>query len=147
MRPFTLSQGTLERVASEGEGCYRLQLQDDPFQWAVPLTLERERERAGLCEHLPSCPTVAHEVSNPWDFPGKSTGVGGHFRMQGIFPTQGSSCGVLCLLHPQAGSLPAETLTFPFLIKGKDLPLLPYLQLSHNLYLGHQRAPMFRQFR
>ena len=24
----------------------------------------------------------------PWDFPGKSTGVGGHFLLQGIFPTQ-----------------------------------------------------------
>ena len=25
----------------------------------------------------------------PWDFPGKNTGVGGHFLLQGIFPTQG----------------------------------------------------------
>ena len=23
----------------------------------------------------------------PWNFPGKSTGVGGHFLLQGIFPT------------------------------------------------------------
>ena len=27
----------------------------------------------------------------PWDFPGKNTGVGCHFLLQGIFPTQGSS--------------------------------------------------------
>ncbi|KAB0361993.1 hypothetical protein FD754_006149 [Muntiacus muntjak] len=27
----------------------------------------------------------------PWDFPGKNTGVGGHFLLQGIFLTQGSS--------------------------------------------------------
>ena len=27
----------------------------------------------------------------PWDFPGKSTGVGFHFLFQGIFPTQGSN--------------------------------------------------------
>ena len=26
----------------------------------------------------------------PWDFPGKSTGVGCHLLLQGIFPTQGS---------------------------------------------------------
>ena len=26
-----------------------------------------------------------------WDFPGKSTGVGCHFLLQGIFPTQGSN--------------------------------------------------------
>ena len=25
----------------------------------------------------------------PWDFPGKSTGVGCHFLLQGLFPTQG----------------------------------------------------------
>ena len=27
----------------------------------------------------------------PWDFPGKSTGMGCHFLLQGIFPTQGSN--------------------------------------------------------
>ena len=31
-----------------------------------------------------------------WDFPGKSTGVGCHFLLQEIFPTQGSN---LCLPH------------------------------------------------
>ena len=31
----------------------------------------------------------------PWDFLGKNTGVGCHFLLQGIFPTQGSD---LCLL-------------------------------------------------
>ena len=32
-------------------------------------------------------------ASNPmaWDFPGKNTGVGCHFLLQGIFPTQGSN--------------------------------------------------------
>ena len=32
----------------------------------------------------------------PWNFPGKTTGVGCHFLLQGIFPTQASN---LCLLH------------------------------------------------
>ena len=32
----------------------------------------------------------------PWDFPGKDTGVGCHFLLQGIFPTQGSNP---CLLN------------------------------------------------
>ena len=44
-----------------------------------------------------SCPTlatpwmVAHPGSSlcPWDFPGKNTGMGYHFFLQGIFPTQG----------------------------------------------------------
>ena len=32
---------------------------------------------------------------HPWDFPGKNTGVGSHFLLQGIFPTQGSNLGLL----------------------------------------------------
>ena len=39
----------------------------------------------------------------PWDSPGKNTGVGCHFLLQGIFPTQGLN---LCLLHWQKVSLP-----------------------------------------
>ena len=39
---------------------------------------------------------------HPWDFPGKNTGVGCHFHLQGIFLTQGSNSG---LLHWQAGCL------------------------------------------
>ena len=31
----------------------------------------------------------------PWDFPGKSTGVGCHFLLQGTFPTQGLNLGLL----------------------------------------------------
>ena len=32
-----------------------------------------------------------------WNFPGKNTGVGCHFLLQGIFPTQGSNLCLLCL--------------------------------------------------
>ena len=31
----------------------------------------------------------------PWDFPGKHTGVGCHFFLQGIFPTEGLNPGLL----------------------------------------------------
>ena len=31
----------------------------------------------------------------PWDSPGKNTGVGCHFLLQGIFPTQGLNLGLL----------------------------------------------------
>ena len=41
-----------------------------------------------------------------WDSPGKNAGVGCHFLLQGIFPTQGLSPSFLCLLHWQADSLP-----------------------------------------
>ena len=32
---------------------------------------------------------------HPWDFPGKNTGVGCPFLLQGIFTTQGSNLGLL----------------------------------------------------
>ena len=46
----------------------------------------------------------------PWNFPGKITGMGCHFLLQGIFPTQGSNLHLLCLLHWQADSLPLHHL-------------------------------------
>ena len=33
--------------------------------------------------------TVVRQALRPWDYPGKNTGVGCHFLLQGIFPTQG----------------------------------------------------------
>ena len=39
----------------------------------------------------------------PWDYPGKNTGVGCRFLLQGIFLTQGWNP---CLLHWQTGPLP-----------------------------------------
>ena len=41
----------------------------------------------------------------PWDFPGKTTGVGCHFLLQGIFLTHGLNPHLLCLLHWQVDSL------------------------------------------
>ena len=35
--------------------------------------------------------TVACQATLPWDFPGKNTGVGCHFLLQRIFPTQESN--------------------------------------------------------
>ena len=46
----------------------------------------------------------------PWNFPGMNTGLGCHFLFQGIFPTQGSYCHLLHLLHWQADSLPLRHL-------------------------------------
>ena len=38
---------------------------------------------------------MALMLHSPWDFPGKNTGVGCHFLLQGIFLTQGSNPGLL----------------------------------------------------
>ena len=50
--------------------------------------------------------TIPARLLCSWGFPGKNTGVGCHFLLQGNFPTQGSSPHLLCLLHWQADSLP-----------------------------------------
>ena len=51
----------------------------------------------------------------PWDFPGKNTGMGCHFLLQGILLTQGSN---LHLLHWQVDSLPQSHLgTHTYYIK------------------------------
>ena len=50
-------------------------------------------------EDAHSCPTLCNPMEParlpcPWDFPGKNTGVGCHFLLQGIFLTQGSNSGL-----------------------------------------------------
>ena len=65
-----------------------------------------------LCMHaksLQSCPTLYDPMDwspPPWSFPGKNTGVGDHFLLQGIFLTQGLNLSLLCFLDQQVGSLP-----------------------------------------
>ena len=59
--------------------------------------------------------TVAHQAPLSWDSPGKNTGMGCHFLLQGIFLTQGSNPHLLCLLHWQADSLPLVPLGKPML--------------------------------
>ena len=59
----------------------------------------------GCCDYTLACFVLKVKVKvklltslpgffRPLDFPGKSTGVGGHFLLQGIFPTQGSNPGL-----------------------------------------------------
>ena len=57
---------------------------------------------------LQLCPVLCDPVACfcLWDSPGKSTRVGCHRLLQGIFPTQGSNLHLLCLPHWQVGSLP-----------------------------------------
>ena len=49
--------------------------------------------------HLHSCGPQASRLLCPWNFPGKNTGAGCHFLLQGFFPTQGSNPRLLHLLH------------------------------------------------
>ena len=72
--------------------------------------------RLTLCDRMdwsPPCSSV-HGI-----LPVKNTGVGCHFLLQGIFPTQGSDLSLLCLLHWQVDSLPLS-----YLGKGYSLKYL-----------------------
>jgi len=66
------------------------------------------------CVHAQSCPTLCDLMdcssSVHGDSPGKNTGVGCHFFLQGILPTQGSNWH---LLHWQAVSLFLQCLIYP----------------------------------
>ena len=64
-----------------------------------------------------SCPTLCDPMEptrllSPWNFPGKSTEVGCHFLLQGIFPTQGSNPG---LPHYRQALLPSEPPGNPYI--------------------------------
>ena len=50
--------------------------------------------------------TVACQAPLSMEFPGKNTGVGCHFLLQGLFPTQGWNQCLLLLLNWQADCLP-----------------------------------------
>ena len=65
---------------------------------------------AGEGEVAQSCPTLCDPMDcsptrllHPWDSPGKNTGVGYHFLLQGIFPKPG--------IKPGSPALEADALT------------------------------------
>ena len=64
-----------------------------------------------VCAHLLSCVWLfgtpwTSRLLCPWGFPGKNTGVGSHFLLQRILPTQEWNPGLLCLLSRQVNALP-----------------------------------------
>ena len=62
-------------------------------------------------QHFATLWTIAPRFLCPWGFSGKNTGVGCHFLLQGIFPTQRSNPR---LLHWQVDSLPRSHLVSPY---------------------------------
>ena len=113
--------------------------------WATFTSLEEDRCSSRTCGYI--LLVLSHSVvSNslqllglqltwllcPWNFPGKNTGVGRHFLLQGSnIPTQGSNPGLLCLLHCHVGSLPLYHLGSPI----HCILLIIYLFINHNVWL------------
>ena len=57
--------------------------------------MKSESEVTQWCPALCDPWTVPDSLLHPWDSPGKITGVGCHFLLQGIFPTQGLNPSLL----------------------------------------------------
>ena len=109
--------------------------------WA-PVTCEYVYVHSVMSNSLWPPWTVASRLLCPWNFLGKNIGVGSHSLLQGIFPTQGSNPCLLCLLHWQAGSLPAEPPEKPQILKywlhtpGQSQCWLPFLAWDGSGDLG-----------
>ena len=89
------------------------------------------------CTVAKSCLTLCGptRLFCPWDFPGKNTGMGCHFLLQGIFPTQGSNQR---LLHWELDSLP--------LVPSAKSPNFVYAVVTvAQVYLGSVWASEFAQ--
>ena len=70
--------------------------------WALGTKERKKRKKEGKGSHSVLSNSLRPHgleptrVLCPWDFPGKNTGAGCHFLLQGIFPIQGSNLGLLC---------------------------------------------------
>ena len=92
------------------------------------------------------CPTLGDLIdciqlgsSVHGDSPGKNTGVGCHFLLQGIFLTQGSDLQLVCLMHWQADSLPLALLGRSRIAVGYTMFLFVRMLISflHTLKCKH----------
>ena len=85
--------------------------------------------------------TVPARLFHPWDFPDKNTGVGCHFLLQGIFPTQGPNPHLLLdrrVLYHQATSAATRRSWWPVRDSGC---LIPGHYLSQS-WPGHPRVAL-----
>ena len=82
---------------------------------------------AQLC--LTLCNPWTARLLCPWNFSGKNTGAGCHFFLQGIFPTQGLTPDLLCLLH-------CRQILYCWATGKPDPYALYFLSLSHFFSLS-----------
>ena len=66
----------------------------EEFRW-VKIILQSKVKSLSRVQLFVTPWMVAYQAPGPWDFPGKNSGVGCHFLLQGIFPTQGLNQGLL----------------------------------------------------
>ena len=95
-QPFTIAyqpQNRQQIVAHSHNGMKRNNLQLHTIM-CINLTKKRKWSRSVVSDSLRPHGLQPARLLHPWDFPGKSTGVGCHFLLQGIFPMQGLNPGL-----------------------------------------------------
>ena len=85
-------------VSCGDSSCVRDVLQD-PIQVALVGSLPCLLSSSAVSNSLRPHELQPSRRLCPWNFPGKNTGMGCHFLLQGIFPTQGSNLFLPSLLH------------------------------------------------
>ena len=118
-------------------------LQGEPGRQRSPEPCHR-----GLCRDLPcGCLTFSRVrlFATPWavatrllcqgDSPGENTGVGRHFLLQGIFPTQGSNLGLLHCRQTLYRLSHEGRLELPTLLSSPDPDNFELLSAHHRLWV------------
>ena len=80
----------------------------------------------------------------PWNFPGKNTGVGCHFLLQGIFLTQGLNLHLLCLLQADSLTLVNTRLLWIMLLDAVCIFLYCRKRWSVSWITGAKRNTMMQ---
>ena len=100
------------------EGKKHLNIHNNPFNCDILCLHIYQVMCVYVCAHVHTCAALpCPTLCTPWtiqptwlfclwNFPGKKTGTGCHFLLQGSFPTQESNPCILCLFHWQADSVP-----------------------------------------
>ena len=90
---------------------------------------------------------VAHRLLCAWDSPGTNPGVGCHFLLQGIVPTQGLSLGLLhcrqilyCLSHQGSPVQGPNTVRSPT-NESKALPVLSHANTEQGYPVQSKAMP------
>ena len=96
---FTFSSSFMSKEKDQGGKSFLIILLLIKFSFHILSRKESQNATISESEVVQSCPTLCDPMDTrllcPWDFVGKSTGVGCHFLLQGIFPSQGSNLGLL----------------------------------------------------
>ena len=133
-QPFTIAYQPQKRqqvVVHSQNGMRRNNLQLHTIMW-INIPKKRRWSRSVVSDSLRPRGLQPARLLHPWDFPGKSTGVGGHFLLQGIFPMQGLNPG---LPHCRWTNLPDTTLNERSWIWKVLLGDLIYLKYKDRLSL------------